>query len=44
MPPKVGEVWSGWMVSPKTEYAPNRDVLLEPNEELFDPIAAMVQT
>jgi len=41
---KVGKVWSGWLVSPETDYASNRDVLLEPNDEPFDPIAAMVQT
>lgn len=42
--PKVGKVWSGWLVSPETDYASNRDVLLEPKDEPFDPIAAMVQT
>ncbi|MDD4912225.1 MAG: hypothetical protein PHP57_08005 [Sideroxydans sp.] len=42
--PKVGKVWSGWFVSPETDYASNRDVLLEPKDEPFDPIAAMVQT
>lgn len=42
--PKSGNVWSGWLVSPETDYASNQDVLLEPQDEPFDPLAAMVQT
>lgn len=36
--------WAGWMVAPEADYATNRDVLLEPQDEPFDPLAAMVQT
>jgi len=36
--------WEGWIVSPETDYASNKDVLLEPIDEPFDPVAAMVQT
>ena len=36
--------WLGWLVSSETDYATNKDVLLEPQDEPFDPLAAMVQT
>ena len=36
--------WSGWLVTPETDYATNQDILLEPQDEPFDPLAAMVQT
>jgi len=36
--------WHGWVVAPETDYATDQDVLLEPCDEPFDPIAAMVQT
>ncbi len=36
--------WQGWLVSPETDYATHQDVLLEPKDEPFDPIAGMVQT
>lgn len=38
------DIWRGWLVSAETDYASNRDVLLEPQDEPFDPIASMVQT
>jgi hypothetical protein len=36
--------WSGWITAPEVDYACNKDVLLEPKDEPFDPLAAMVQT
>ena len=36
-------IWHGWMVSPDTDYADYWDVLLEPCDEPFDPLAGMVQ-
>jgi hypothetical protein len=36
--------WAGWVAAPDTEYATEADVLLEPDDEPFDPFAAMVQT
>jgi hypothetical protein len=36
--------WSGWLVAAETDYATNKDALLEPQDEPFDPLAAMVQT
>ncbi|MDA8416722.1 MAG: hypothetical protein M0Z78_06615 [Betaproteobacteria bacterium] len=36
--------WQGWLVSPETDYATYQDVLLEPRDEPFDPLASMVQT
>jgi len=36
--------WTGWLVSAETDYATNKDVLLEPQDEPFDPLASMVQT
>jgi hypothetical protein len=39
-----GQHWSGWLVAPETDYASNKDVLLEPQDEPFDPFASMVQT
>jgi hypothetical protein len=36
--------WAGWIAAPDTEYATAADVLLEPDDEPFDPFAAMVQT
>jgi hypothetical protein len=37
-------LWQGWVVAPETDYATDQDVILEPSDEPFDPIAAMVQT
>jgi len=37
------DLWRGWMVSPDTDYADYWDVLLEPCDEPFDPLAGMVQ-
>ena len=36
--------WLGWLVAAETDYATDRDVLLEPVDEPFDPLAGMVQT
>lgn len=36
--------WSGWLAAPETDYATHQDVLLEAQDEPFDPVAAMVQT
>jgi hypothetical protein len=36
--------WTGWMVSPDCDYATEKDVLLEPNDGPFDPVAGMIQT
>lgn len=36
--------WQGWLVAPETDYATDKDVLLEPQDEPFDPLAGMVQT
>jgi len=37
------DLWHGWLVSPDTDYADYWDVLLEPCDEPFDPLAGMVQ-
>jgi len=37
-------IWSGWLMSWETDYATDRDVLLEAADEPYDPLAAMVQT
>ena len=36
--------WHGWLAAAETDYATDRDVLLEPQDEPFDPLAGMVQT
>jgi hypothetical protein len=36
--------WLGWLAAPEADYATNQDVLLEPQDEPFDPLAGMVQT
>ena len=36
--------WQGWLAASETDYATHQDVLLEPQDEPFDPIAGMVQT
>jgi hypothetical protein len=36
--------WQGWLAAAETDYATDRDVLLEPRDEPFDPLAGMVQT
>jgi hypothetical protein len=37
-------LWQGYIVAPETDYASEQDVLLEPQDEPFDPLAGMVQT
>ncbi|MDK9704913.1 MAG: hypothetical protein OEL20_17445 [Sulfuritalea sp.] len=41
---KTETSWAGWVAAPDTEYATEADVLLEPDDEPFDPFAVMVQT
>ena len=36
--------WQGWLAAAETDYATHLDVLLEPKDEPFDPVAGMVQT
>lgn len=36
-------VWYGWMVASETDYASHWDMLLEPEDEPFDPYAAVIQ-
>lgn len=42
--PKDEHLWQGWLVSSETDYATDMDVLLEPKDEPFDPLAGMVET
>jgi hypothetical protein len=37
-------IWQGWLAAAETDYATDRDVLLEPRDEPFDPLAGMAQT
>jgi len=36
-------LWQGWMVASETDYAGYWDMLLEPEDEPFDPLAGMIQ-
>jgi len=36
-------LWRGWMVASETDYAGYWDMLLEPEDEPFDPLAGMIQ-
>jgi hypothetical protein len=36
--------WSGWMAASETSWASAFDVLLEPQDEPFDPVAGVIQT
>ena len=40
---KIKNVWSGWIVASETDYASYWDMLLEPEDEPFDPLAGMIQ-
>jgi len=43
-PEDNGDIWSGWMVSPETDYATYWDVILDPEKDApLDPLAGMVQ-
>lgn len=42
--PQDEHSWQGWLVASETDYATDSDVLLEPQDEPFDPLAGMVQT
>ncbi|OAD20568.1 hypothetical protein THIOM_003722, partial [Candidatus Thiomargarita nelsonii] len=42
-PTETADVWYGWMVTSETDYATDWDMLLEPEDEPFDPIAGMIQ-
>lgn len=39
-----GALWRGWLTAPETDWAGPFDVLLEPGDAPFDPVAAVVQT
>jgi hypothetical protein len=41
---KTNERWEGWITAPEVDYAGNFDVLLEPDDGPFNPLAGMVQT
>lgn len=43
-PSEIPDVWRGWLMAAETDYATDRDILLEAEDEPYDPIAAMVQT
>jgi len=36
-------VWYGWIVASETDYASHWDMLLEPEDQPFDPLAGMIQ-
>ncbi len=36
-------VWSGWLLASETDYATDADILLEREDEPYDPLVAMVQ-
>ena len=36
-------VWSGWLLANETDYATDADILLEREDEPYDPLVAMVQ-
>ncbi|MDM8561064.1 hypothetical protein [Candidatus Parabeggiatoa sp. HSG14] len=40
---KNKKIWTGWMVASETDYASYWDMLLEPEDEPFDPLAGMIQ-
>lgn len=42
--PKGKDLWDGWLMGWETDYASHRDLLLEEEDEPYDPLAAMVQT
>ncbi len=42
--PQDDHLWLGWLAAPETDYATNKDVLLEPKDEPFDPLSGMVQS
>lgn len=40
----AGKRWQGWLASSEVDYATDKDVLIEPDDGVADPIAGMVQT
>jgi hypothetical protein len=42
-PTETKNVWYGWMVASETDYASHWDMLLEPEDQPFDPLASMIQ-
>ncbi|EDN65974.1 hypothetical protein BGP_4461 [Beggiatoa sp. PS] len=42
-PTNIGNVWAGWLVAAETDYASYWDMLLEPEDEPYDPLAGMIQ-
>lgn len=39
----VRDVWDGWLMAGETDYATDLDILLEPEDEPYDGLVAMVQ-
>lgn len=39
-----GDQWTGWMAAPECDWAGAFDVLLEPEDEPFDPMCGLIQT
>lgn len=39
-----GDRWAGWMAAPECDWAGAFDVLLEPEDEPFDPMCGLIQT
>jgi hypothetical protein len=43
-PTEHPEIWYGWLMASETDYAAHWDLLLEEEDQPYDPLAAMVQT
>jgi hypothetical protein len=43
-PTDLPNVWRGWLAGPETDYASLSDLLLQPEDEPFDPLAGIIQT
>lgn len=37
------QIWAGWLVSSEIDYASSKDLLLDEQDEPFDPLVAMIQ-
>ena len=42
-PTESPNVWRGWLAGPETDYASLSDLLLQPEDEPFDPLAGIIQ-
>jgi hypothetical protein len=42
-PAEAPNVWRGWLAGPETDYATLSDLLLQPEDEPFDPLAGIIQ-